>query len=109
MSEVKTEIKATNGIVVVRRMQDVEPYLKANEAEYNAAPSWRPYAKRKGRNLRKVAEIPNIVAEQWLREGVNIFSADPDMQKKVRKKLDDYENRKLRTYPGRLGSRARMM
>jgi hypothetical protein len=109
VSEVKTTIKAKNGVVVVHRMQDVEPYLKANEAEFNEAPTWRPYAKSKGRNLRKVADIPNIVVEQWMKEGVNIFSNDPDMQKKVRKKLDDYTNRRLRTYPGRLGSRARMM
>ncbi len=104
-NDIKTASQARNGIVTVKRTQDVEPYLNANQAEYNSHGDYRPYAG-KG-NLRKVADVPNIVIEQWLKEGVNVFSSDPDMQKKVRRKLDDYTNRKLRTIPGRLGVRSR--
>lgn len=97
--EIKTQITAKNGEVCVYREQDVEPILNANRALINDAPSWRPYA---GANIRKVASIPCIVAEQWLKEGINIFSPDPDMQKKLRQKLNDYNYRYLRTYPGKV-------
>lgn len=103
--DIQTKIEAKNGKIIVVRSQDLAPYLKRNAAEMNAAPSWRPYSG-KG-NLRKVADIPCIVVEQWLKEGINVFSKDPDMMKRVRRKLDDYENAKLRTMPGKMGVRAR--
>ncbi|HET9868392.1 MAG TPA: hypothetical protein VFQ06_13930 [Nitrospira sp.] len=102
--DMTTRMEARNGKLLVVRSQDVAPYLRENASEYNSHSDWRPYASgKKDRTLRKVAEIPNIVVEQWLKEGVNIFSNDPDMQRKVRLKLDDYTNRKLRTMPGKMG------
>lgn len=101
--DIKTEIKANNGVLTVYREQDVEPVLNANRAAFNEAPSWRPWGSgRKDVSMRMVADIPNIVVEQWLKEGINIFSPDPDMQKKFRKKLNDPEWRYLRTYPGKV-------
>lgn len=107
VDDMRTKITCRNGELVVTRTQDTTPYIEENKRAFNDAPSWRPYAQTRQRRspLRKLAEIPNIVAEQWLREGVNIFSSDPDMQKKVRQKLDDYTNRDLRTFPGRMGVR----
>lgn len=107
LDDMRTKITCRNGELVVQRTQDTTPYLEENKRLLNAAPTWRPYARtRQNRSpLRKLAEIPNIVAEQWMREGVNIFSGDPEMQKKVRQKLDDYTNRDLRTFPGRMGVR----
>jgi hypothetical protein len=103
VSDITTKIMAKDGQVCVYREQDVESVLKANQVAMNEAPTWRPYASgRKDVALRHVAEIPAILAEQWFAEGINIFSADPDMQKKFRKKLNDWNYRKLRTYPGRL-------
>jgi hypothetical protein len=105
-TDIKTALKGQEGgKLVVKRTQDTTPYLEANEREYNSAASWRPYAG-KG-NLRKVAEIPNIIVEQWLKEGINIFSPDPAMQRAFRRKLDDHEFRKLRTMPGKVGMRTR--
>jgi hypothetical protein len=70
--------QADDGRLVVKRTQDTTPYLEANRAEFNAAPSWRPYASgRKDKSLRKVASIPLIVVEQWMREGVNILDPSP--------------------------------
>lgn len=106
-TDLKTAISCKNGELVVKRTQDTTPYLDANVREFNEAPTWRPYARTRARNspLRKVAEIPNIVVEQWLKEGINIFNPDPSMQRAFRAKLDDYTNQKLRTFPGRLGTR----
>jgi hypothetical protein len=47
--------------------------------------------------LHHVAEIPNGVIEVWLKEGIDIFSEDPDMQKRWMKKLHDPEWRYLRS------------
>lgn len=107
LDDMRTKITCRNGELVVQRTQDTTPYIEENKRLLNAAPTWRPYAQTRQRRspLRKLAEIPNIVAEQWMREGVNIFSGDPEMQKKVRQKLDDYTNRDLRTFPGRMGVR----
>ena len=100
---VSTEIKASNGELVIKRTQDTEPILELNGREMNEAPTWRPYASgKKDVPMRKVAEIPLIVVEQWLKEGINIFSPDPDMQKKFRQKLNDPNYRYLRTYPGKV-------
>lgn len=101
--EIKTEIKANNGELTVYREQDVEPVLNANRAALNEVTSWRPFGSgRKDVSIRKVADIPNIVVEQWLKEGLNIFSPDPDMQKKFRQKLNSPEWRYLRTFPGKI-------
>lgn len=100
-TDLQTVIKAQGGQLVVKRTQDVTPYLDDNVRAYNSHSDYRPM---RG-NIRRIAEIPNIVAEQWLKEGVNIFSNDPAQIRALRRKLDDYTNRKLRTAPGRLGVR----
>lgn len=106
LDDMKTRITCKNGELVVYREQDVEPYLDANKRAMHCAPTWRPFAAKRNKTpLRKVAEIPNIVAEQWFREGINIFSPDPAMQKRVREKLDSNEYQHLRTFPGRMGVR----
>lgn len=103
MSEIKTEITAKDGKVTILRTQEVDAILKLNRAAFNDAPTWRPYASgRKDVALRRVAEIPLAVVEQWMQEGINIYSPDPDMQKAFRKKLNDYNYKYLRTYPGRV-------
>lgn len=102
-TDLSTVLKGEGGKLVVKRTQDVEPYLEANQREYNSHSDWRPYSGRGG--MRKIAEIPNIVVEQWLKEGVNIFSSDPAQQRAFRRKLDDYTYKKLRTMPGRVGLR----
>lgn len=90
-SDVSTAIKARNGQVVVHRVQDVEPYLDANKAELR---DFKP-----SKNRRKVAEIPNIIVEQWLKEGINIF--DRNHAQAVQRKLNSNEFAYLRTSPGK--------
>lgn len=103
MSEIKTEIKAEGGKVTVLRTQQVDAILKLNKRAFNEAPTWRPYSSgRRDVPIRHVADVPVILIEQWFKEGINAFSPDPDMQKAFRKKLNDYNYRHLRTYPGRI-------
>lgn len=103
-SDLSTEMRAEQGKLVVKRTQDTTPYLEANQREYNEAPDWRPYASgKKDKCMRKVASIPMIVIEAWMKEGVNIFDPSPEMQKKIAAKLNSNEYRYLRTFPGRVG------
>ena len=103
-SDIRTTMRGENGKLIVHRQQDVEPYLEANVRKYNEAPSWRTLTVNgKERTFREVADVPLAVIEQWMQEGVNVFSNEPEMKRKVAAKLNDYTNRKLRTHPGRVG------
>lgn len=93
MNDVKEDWKYEQGKIVVCRTQDVAPYLEQNRRERNG------FQRRRGANLRKVAEVPLVVAEQWMRQGVNIF--DRNHAKKVQALLNSNEYRDLRTSPGK--------
>jgi hypothetical protein len=101
-ADISTKIERdAQGRLVAVRTQDTTPYLEANRRAFNEAPSWRPYSDANG--MREVADIPMIVVEQWMKEGVNLFDPSPEMQKKVAQKLNSNEFQYLRTYPGRVG------
>lgn len=104
LGEVRTEISSQNGVLTINRVQDVQPILDANKAELADAPSWRPYA---GSSLRKVASIPNVLAEKWLREeGLDVIGPaanTPEMRRRLAQKLNSNEFQHLRTYPGKVG------
>lgn len=92
-TDLQTAIKAHNGQLVVKRVQDTTPYLEANRRERNE------FQSRRGARMRKIAEIPNIVVEQWLKEGINIF--DRNHAKKIQEKLNSNEFQFLRTSTGK--------
>lgn len=77
--------------------QDVEPILDHNKESYNDGT--RGYTP--SRDLRKIAEIPLIVAEDWLnRLGVDVFNKDHAPA--VRRLLNDPDYLYLRSAPGRV-------
>ena len=79
----------------IETVQDVEPILDYNKALQTWDDGYSPT-----RELRRVASIPVVVIEQWLREGIDVFN--PDHKEAVRRKLNSNEWRHLRTAPGRL-------
>jgi hypothetical protein len=81
--------------VIVTRTQDCTPILERNKALANDGDGYSP-----SREFRRVASVPNVVVEQWLNEGINIF--DPDHWPEIRRRLNDPDNRFLRTAPGRV-------
>ena len=100
--DISTKIERDpQGRIVAIRTQDTTPYLEANKRAMSEAPSWRPYSNAEG--MREVADIPLIVVEQWMREGVNLFDPSPEMRKAVARKLNSNEYQYLRTYPGMVG------
>lgn len=86
-----------NDITSFERVQDVKPFLDANKALANDGDY-----KRKGikDSWMHAATIPNIVIEQWLKEGIDIFNKDHWPQ--VRRKLNDPNWKHLKTIVGRI-------
>jgi hypothetical protein len=102
-TDIKTALKGQEGgKLVVKRSQNVEPILDHNKRmQASQVGGWR----RSHNALRRqVAEIPNIVIEQWMKEGFNFFQVS---EKELRKKLDSAEWSYLKTIPGRIGQRSR--
>jgi hypothetical protein len=90
----------TEDVLVVKSTADVEPFLEQNKADMRASEEGsRGYTP--SRDLQRVASIPNIIIEKWLKEeGINVF--DENDTPKVLAKLDSPEYLYLRTAPGRL-------
>lgn len=79
--------------------QDCTPIIEANKVEQNSGNSG--YSSDK--TFRKVASIPVVVQLEWMTKyGVDVFSPDPDQQKKVLSLLNEPEYRHLRTNLSRL-------
>lgn len=97
MSDVKTIFHGGDDNVTIERVQDVEGILQDNKEAYDED-------QRRNAFGRRVASIPNIVIEQWMKEGINIFNmgSDPDVRKKVFMKLNSPDWRHLRTHNSRL-------
>lgn len=100
MSDVSTTIHTNDdgSSLTVQRTQDVEPYLEENKAAYAETPSWRKFDNKHA--FHKVASIPLIVAEQWMKEGINVF--DKNDRPKIIARLNSPEYSYLRTKAVRL-------
>jgi hypothetical protein len=84
--------------MTIKTTHQVGDILERNKARANASVDSRFG----NEMLHHIADIPNAVIEQWLKEGIDIFSSDPDMEKAVMKKLHDPEWRYLRSTVKRL-------
>lgn len=87
-------------VLTVNRVQDVEPILEANKADFINAPEL--HSQRYKKPLVHAARIPLIVVEQWLKMGINVFDPSPEMKKKVRQMLNSPDWRHLKTIPGKI-------
>jgi hypothetical protein len=101
VTETFTKDKMT-GKISVNRSQDISSIVSANTAEQNAIGNnnWKG-------DMHKVASIPVIVWEQWIRElqAKNAQSSDPAHNSNrtfLIGKLNDYNYSKLRTKKGRV-------
>lgn len=92
--DVATTIHLTNDErLVIETVQDVAPYLERN----------RQMAKSDGysksREWQRVASIPNVIIEKWMREdGANIFAmSSEEFSKFIARKLADPDYQYLKT------------
>lgn len=83
------------GSLVIERRQDVAPILAFNRKLYNHNDGYSP-----DRTWRRAASIPNVVVEQWMREGINIYTKEG--WQRAKRRLNDPEWLFLRTAPGRI-------
>lgn len=92
-------VEAGRDVIVVEQTQDVEPIIKVNHETMMANGVGRT-SFWQGREWVKVAEIPNVLIDQWHAQGINFYDAND--WPIIRKLLNDSEWSKLRTAPGRL-------
>jgi len=88
----------TTGAQTIERIQNIEPILNSNKREQTFSDNG--YSK--SRDLKKIASIPMVVIEKWMKDdGVNVLAlTGPERTKYFRKKLNDSDNRYLRTDNG---------
>lgn len=87
----------SSDVTTVNQVQDVEPIVERNKILRSEGKGYSP-----SRELRRVASIPLVVIEQWMREdGVNLMTM-PRAEKQIylRRKLADSDNRAWRTSEG---------
>jgi hypothetical protein len=84
--------------IIVQTVQDVEEIKKINEITRLANGSGTSSFWKK-RHWVKIASIPNILIDQWHREGIRF--ADPNCWPEIKKRLNDNDYLSLRTAPGR--------
>jgi hypothetical protein len=84
--------------LLVKRTQDVQPILDRNKELANDGTKGFS----ESGDFRHIAEIPFIVVEQWMKQdGVNFMQmAGPERTKYLRRKLNDPDNRYLKTSTG---------
>ena len=83
----------------IERIQDFDPILDANRRDMNSGLDGYTSS----RDLQRVASIPLIVVEKWLKAGIDVFNEDD--WPKVAAMLDSPDYAYLRTAPGRLARR----
>ncbi len=93
MSDILTGFDSDGDKLIVNRVQDVEPILERNKALMTHDDGYS-----EARDVRRAASIPNVIVEQWMKEGVNIF--DKDCAAEVRRRLNSSEWAFLRTAEG---------
>ena len=93
MSDIRTTFKLDGDQMIVNRVQDAEPFLDRNKALLTHNDGYT-----ETRDMRRAASIPNVIVEQWMREGVSVF--DPNDAAEVRRRLNSSDWAHLRTAPG---------
>jgi hypothetical protein len=90
-----------DGKMTIKTSQDVEPILKKNKALYNLNSGYSA-----GKELKRVASIPNIVLTIWAKEynGSNNWYAIPQIERKkiLKTKLNSSDFRYFRTAEGKI-------
>jgi hypothetical protein len=74
-------------------VQDLQPIFDANKEAQNHCSPWSA-----SREIKLVARIPTIFAMKWQQEdGLDVFSPDPDVQRKIDDRLNSSEFQWMRT------------
>jgi hypothetical protein len=98
LSEVKANIihDKSDDKLHISHSQDVSGVLEANKRAREQAEG------RKMGEMQRVASIPNVVAIQWIQEGINVMAPNKEDLRRMKLKLNSPEYAYLRTGGGRL-------
>lgn len=97
----QTHFHVNDDEVVIQTVQDVQPILDFNHERQSMEPNRKS-------NFRHVASIPTTVLTGWIKEfklmhGVGYHQAEPEQREAfMKRKLNDRDNSRLRTWQGRL-------
>jgi hypothetical protein len=80
----------------ISHSQDVSAILEANKRAREQAEG------KKMGDMVRVATIPDVVAIEWMNEGINVMSPNREDLRRMKKKLNSPEYAYLRTGGGRL-------
>jgi len=80
----------------ISHSQDVTAILEANKRAREQAEGQRMG------DMVRVATIPDVVAVQWMQEGINVMAPNAEDLKRMKQKLNSTEYAYLRTGGGRL-------
>lgn len=69
--------------------------IEANKREANESMNSHFYGDSK--RMFKYASVPLTVVYDWMKEGLDVFSPDPDMQRRVIRKLEDPDYKFFKT------------
>jgi hypothetical protein len=92
------DVDNEDGSLLMRRMQDVSPYLERNH-QIREHGNWRG----EDNDFWHAASIPNVILEKWYNEGItqSVFLTHPDDWPVVRRLLNG-EYKFLKTMPKNL-------
>lgn len=99
----KVEMEQKDGKLIVHETVNpalIKAHLEMNKREYNAIAHKQYKSELRKSKFWRAASIPNIVVEQWKREGIDVFNEDH--WPKVQAKLNSEEYKFLRTSPGKI-------
>ena len=102
-SGLQSKVHFEDGKLHFEHIGDLEPTFERNKAVFNGHGGWA--SDRTGQSpggLRHVASIPPLFMVKLRDMGIDVFSNDPDQQKRLWAILNSNEYRFLRTTPGRL-------
>jgi len=96
LTTVNTDVTQEGDEYVIKRSQDVSGILEDNKEAFN---NYSANTKEGGMG-RRIASVPFVIVEQWLKEGINVMNPSENDRVKMMAKLNSNEYQFLRTAPG---------
>ncbi len=101
MSDVITKYHHDGDRLIIERVQDIEPIIEQNKRAMNEWSGHNESTRWKG-DFHHVASIPEVVIEKWCKDHGFTYADFIKDSSIVKRFLNDSDNAKFRTKPGRI-------
>ena len=98
VSDVQTEVHQDGDDVILNRVQAIGGILEQNKSDHDNYVA--PTKDTKDHGMKRIASIPHVIVEKWMKEGINVMNPSENDRVKMMTKLNSSEYRFLRTAPG---------